>query len=60
MTASTRLGHVKGEFFQWLVLFCLFDLFLPFTPTEIILASVVVFFRNDGRCFCTSEYEVST
>lgn len=60
MTASTRLGHVKGEFLWWLALFCLFDLFFPFTPTEIILASVVVFFRKAGRCFFTSEYEVST
>lgn len=33
-----------------LVRLCLFDLFFPFTPTEIILASVVVFFGNSGKC----------
>lgn len=38
----------------------LFDLFFLFTPTEIILASVVVFFGNARRCSFTSEYELTT
>ena len=42
MTASTGLGHVKVALW-WLVLLCVFHLFLPFTPTEIIFAILTAY-----------------